>query len=730
MSPTFSASAARQAGAHHQDLEGALPAHDARQERRGHGVEDAAADLGVPELGALGREHDVAAGRQHAAGAERRARDHRERRLVELGERLEDAPVALEHHVAAVAEVVAELEARREVLAGGEERHELDVPLVLERLDARSRAPASCRSRARWRAGRLSVMRVMPCAVSTRMLLKLAALTDAKTSWSCGSSSNSSAIRSSPSGRQAAPATNRTAAAAYRRADFSMAPARLRGRSCRMMARMSLAGRRVPAAARAPHRPLPAHDGPGLQELRHGRDRGGVPPLLPAGTPSAAASRWPAACRACSSYLAELPLRRGGSRLPRALQTGNDGRPLFDPAFLRELAELRLACDVDAVPEGTVVFPYEPLVRVRGPLLQAQLVETALLNFVNFQTLIATKAARVVLAARGDEVIDFGLRRAQGIDGGLSASRAAYVGGCARHLQRARRPAARAPRARHPRPQLGDGLRRRGARPSRPRRGCSPTTASSWSTPTTRSRACAAPRRPRCGCASAGTRRSGSGSTRATSPTSASRRARSSTPPGFPSAKIVASNDLDEHLIASLKEQGARIDVWGVGTRLVTGGDQAALGGVYKLGAVREPGGAWRHQVKLSEQAAKTSNPGVQQVRRFSRAGRLRRRRDLRRGERASATRPWWWTRSTRRGASASRPGRRCEDLLVPVVRAGRVVYEAPPLAAVQRARARRRSRGCTPGSGASSTRTSTRSGLALELHELKTRLVLEARGL
>src|SRR5215510_2445433 len=88
-----------------------------------------------------------------------------------------------------------------------------------------------------------------------------------------------------------------------------------------------------------------------------------------------------------------------------ALQTGNDGAPLFVPSFLEELRSLRLECDVDAVPEGTVVF--------------------------NFETLIATKAARVALAARGDEVIDFGLRRAQGIDGGISASRAAFVGGCA-----------------------------------------------------------------------------------------------------------------------------------------------------------------------------------------------------------------------------------------------------------------------------------------------------------
>src|SRR5262245_1710091 len=114
-----------------------------------------------------------------------------------------------------------------------------------------------------------------------------------------------------------------------------------------------------------------------------------------------------------------------------ARQTGNDGQPLFDPSFLEELRSLRLACDVDAIPEGTVVFPFEPLVRVRGPLQQAQLLETALLNFVNFETLIATKSARVALAARGDEVIDFGLRRAQGIDGGISASRAAFVGGCA-----------------------------------------------------------------------------------------------------------------------------------------------------------------------------------------------------------------------------------------------------------------------------------------------------------
>ena len=110
---------------------------------------------------------------------------------------------------------------------------------------------------------------------------------------------------------------------------------------------------------------------------------------------------------------------------------GQGGRPLFEREFLDYLAGLAFECDVDAVAEGTVVFAQEPLVRVRGPLLQCQLVETALLNIVNFQTLIATKAARVCLAAGDDPVLEFGLRRAQGVDGGLSASRAAFIGGCA-----------------------------------------------------------------------------------------------------------------------------------------------------------------------------------------------------------------------------------------------------------------------------------------------------------
>jgi nicotinate phosphoribosyltransferase len=114
-----------------------------------------------------------------------------------------------------------------------------------------------------------------------------------------------------------------------------------------------------------------------------------------------------------------------------ATLSGADGKPLFEPAFLDALGRLDLGLDVDAVPEGTLVFPQEPLLRVKGPVAACMLAETPLLNLVNFPTLVATKAARVVQAARGEPVLEFGLRRAQGVDGAMTASRAAYLGGCA-----------------------------------------------------------------------------------------------------------------------------------------------------------------------------------------------------------------------------------------------------------------------------------------------------------
>jgi nicotinate phosphoribosyltransferase len=410
-----------------------------------------------------------------------------------------------------------------------------------------------------------------------------------------------------------------------------------------------------------------------------------------------------------------------------ALQAGNDGRPLFDPSFLHELSELRLACDVDAVPEGTVVFPYEPLVRVRGPLLQAQLVETALLNSVNFETLIATKAARVVLAARGDEVIDFGLRRAQGIDGGLSASRAAFVGGCtATSNVLAGRLLGLPVRGTHAHSWVmaWDGEEESFETWARVQPNNCVFLVDTYDTLEGVRRAAAVALRMR----ERGHRAIGIRLDSGDLAYLSIEARKILDGAGLPEMKIVASNDLDEHLIASLKEQGARIDVWGVGTRLLTGGDQAALGGVYKLGAVRGPDGAWRHKVKVSEQAAKTSNPGVQQVRRFSGpdgfvADVIY---DAETGlaDAPMVVDPLDPTR--RRRIPAGTP---FQDLLLPVVRAGRVVYQAPPLEAT-RAHAREQVARLHSGIRRFVNPHQYPVGLALELHELKNRLVLEARGL
>lgn len=404
---------------------------------------------------------------------------------------------------------------------------------------------------------------------------------------------------------------------------------------------------------------------------------------------------------------------------------GNDGRPLLDPAFVRELGGLELRCDLDAVPEGTVVFPHEPLVRVRGPILQAQLLETMLLNVVNFETLIATKATRVCLAARGDTVIDFGLRRAQGIDGGLSASRAAYVGGCA-----------------------GTSNVLAGRRYGIPVRG---THAHSWvmafdSEPEA-FEAYARAQPNNCvllvdtydtlegvrHAVEAGRRLRDRGheltGIRLDSGDLAwlSIEARGILDAGgFPQAVIVASNDLDEHVITSLKEQGAAITVWGVGTRLVTGGDDAALGGVYKLAAVRRPGEVWRHRVKISEQSIKTTNPGVQQVRRY----------ETDRGfladviydeEQGLAEEPVIvdpLDPTRRRPIAAEMRG---TDLLEPILRGGRLVYDPPSLAAV-RARAAEQVGRLHSGITRFVNPHQYPVGLSAELHELKTRLVLDAR--
>ncbi len=405
---------------------------------------------------------------------------------------------------------------------------------------------------------------------------------------------------------------------------------------------------------------------------------------------------------------------------------GNDGEPLFDDHFLDYLRQLRLECEVHAVPEGTVVFPYEPLLRVTGPLLQAQLLETALLNIVNFQTLVATKAARICAATTGEPVLEFGLRRAQGIDGGLTASRAAYVGGVeATSNVLAGRLYGIPVRGTHAHSwvmafddeeeafvayaavlpancvflvdtydtlegvkravQVGRELRRRGHHMIGVRLDSGDLAYLS-----------AEARR----ILDAG---------------------------GFPDAAVVASNDLDEWLIENLKQQGARINVWGVGTKLATAFDQPALGGVYKLTAIREPGGSWQPRVKLSEQLIKVSNPGLLQVRRYRDSS----------GFVADAIydavvppgADCWIVDPldhTRRRALSHEL--EFEDLLVPVFAQGKRVYEVPQLAAA-RARVQVQLAGFHDGIKRLLNPHRYPVGLEQSLHEVKTHLVLEARS-
>ena len=300
-----------------------------------------------------------------------------------------------------------------------------------------------------------------------------------------------------------------------------------------------------------------------------------------------------------------------------ATLTGADGRPLFDTEFLSYLSKLKFRCDVDAIAEGTIVFAQEPLVRVRGPLLQAQLIETALLNIVNFQTLIATKAARVCLAAGDDPVLEFGLRRAQGFDGGLSASRAAYIGGCAATSNVLAGKLFGIPvRGTHAHSwvlSFDNELESFEAYARAMPNNCV-FLVDTYDSIAGVKRAIAVGKKLReSGHQLVGIRLD-SGDFAALSQ-DANRLLKEA---GLGDVSIAASNDLDEHQIADLKAAGARINVWGVGTRLVSGWPDSALGGVYKLSALRDAAGHWQGKAKRSETSAKASVPGMLQVRRYS----------------------------------------------------------------------------------------------------------------
>jgi nicotinate phosphoribosyltransferase len=359
-----------------------------------------------------------------------------------------------------------------------------------------------------------------------------------------------------------------------------------------------------------------------------------------------------------------------------------DSLGIFSPKVLDKLAlGAVFAGDIWAVPEGTVVFPHEPLIRVIAPIDQAQLLETTLLAVVGHQTLIATKAARLCIAAKGDPVIDFGTRRAHGVHAALYGARAAYIGGCA-----------------------ATSNVKAGKRFGIPIRG---THAHSWvesfdseaeafdafaqvfpnncvllvdtydTVEGVRQAVIVAERMRREGKSLIGIRID-SGDLAYYS--KVARRILDEA--GFPGVKIFASSDLDEWLIESLRDQGAKIDVWCVGTRLMTSYQTPALGVVYKLMAVDRGDGVLTPKIKISSNPQKITNPGAKKIVRFYNGndrmiGDLLTHLDepLPAGESVAAHHPMYdYMKKTYRAPYS------VEELMVPVFVNGKQVYEPPRL--------------------------------------------------
>ena len=430
-----------------------------------------------------------------------------------------------------------------------------------------------------------------------------------------------------------------------------------------------------------------------------------------------------------TDYLSQLSIVASDADYLGSL-CGADGEPLFNETFLEYLLSLEFSIDVDAVPEGTVVFPHQPLVRVHGPILQCQIIESALLNLVNFQSLIATKAARICYAARyqgePEQVLEFGLRRAQGIDGALAASRAAYIGGCTATSNVLAGKLFDIPvRGTHAHSwvmSFDDELESFDAYAKAMPNNCL-FLVDTYNTLDGVKKACVIGHRLRAVGGKMLGIRLDSGDLAYLSIKAREILDRE----GFHDAIIVASNELDEYIISSLKDQGATISVWGVGTKLSTAFDQPALGGVYKLSAVRSQGEAWNFKVKISEQTTKVSTPGCLRVRRYlSEEGFLA---DMIYEEGIGVPEHPIIVDPTdhthRKTISRDTP---YEELLIPVMRQGKVVYTPPPLKRIRERAAKQ----------LKSLHTSIKrhvnphrypAGLELGLHHLKTSLILEARA-
>mgnify|MGYP000828983376 CR=1 FL=1 len=357
----------------------------------------------------------------------------------------------------------------------------------------------------------------------------------------------------------------------------------------------------------------------------------------------------------------------------------------FDEDFLNYLADFRFSGDIYAIPEGTVVFPREPLVKVVAPIMEAQLVETAILTIINHQSLIATKASRVVCAAKGDGIMEFGLRRAQGPDAGVYGARAAMIGGC-----------------------IGTSNVLAGQLFDVPVKG---THAHSWimSFPDEYTAfKTYANMYPDACCLLVDTydtlksgvpnairvfeemRNAGiplkNYGIRLDSGDLAymSKQARKLLDAaGFDDAYISASSDLDEYLIESLKAQGCKITSWGVGTNMITSRDCPAFGGVYKLAAVKDADSTeFTPKIKLSENTEKVTNPGNKTVYRLynKKTGKIRADLICLADEKLDADQNMvlfdpidTWKKTKVLGGTYE-----VRELLIPVIKEGKRVYNSP----------------------------------------------------
>ncbi|OOB79523.1 MAG: nicotinate phosphoribosyltransferase [Epulopiscium sp. Nuni2H_MBin001] len=360
---------------------------------------------------------------------------------------------------------------------------------------------------------------------------------------------------------------------------------------------------------------------------------------------------------------------------------------MFNDEFLSSLQQFKFSGDIDCVVEGSVVFPNEPLIRVTAPLNQAQFIESALLNIINHQTLIATKAARVVLAADGDDVVEFGLRRAQGPDGGIYGARAAIIGGCSATSNALAAKMFNLPvigtHAHSWVMNFGSELEafRAYTKAFRVKPILLVDTYDTLDSGVPNAIKVFDEFKPK----GAYGIRLDSGDLAYLSKQSR----RQLDEAGYKDAIISASSDLDEYIIADLKRQEAKINLWGVGTKLITASDNPALGGVYKIVAQEDSEGEYLPKIKLSDNIAKVTTPGIKKIIRVydKESGKIKADVVALFDERFNANEEWIirdplarWKKMELKGGEYS-----IREMLVPIFKDGKCVYKTPSVMEIQK---------------------------------------------